>query len=219
MSNCLRAVSTPRSRILDQEERSLLRSVGELLGMALRAGRLYETTRYLADHDGLTGLTNHREFQRRLCREVARARRYGHPLSLLVVDIDHFKRINDTLGHPEGDRVLAELGRRLRRECRETDLAARYGGEEFVVLLPEQDGAAAVQVAERLRLAVERQAFPAGEGTVPVTISAGVASLEDGMGPEELLEKADRRMYAAKAAGRNRWCGTDPPERCRAGEG
>ncbi len=202
----------PRSRSLGEEEQALLHSVGELLGMALRAGRLYEATRFLAVHDGLTGMTNHREFQRRLRQEVARARRYGHALSLLMVDIDHFKQINDTLGHPEGDRVLAELGRRLRRECRETDLAARYGGEEFTVLLLEQDGAAAVQVAERLRRAVEQQAFPVGEGTVPVTISVGVGSLEEGMGPEELLATADRRMYAAKAAGRNQVCFQDAPE-------
>jgi diguanylate cyclase (GGDEF)-like protein len=109
----------------------------------------------LAAMDGLTGLKNRRAFEDRLEEEVARARRHGHPLSLILIDIDHFKSYNDTFGHPKGDEVLRHVGRLLMRLMRDTDFAARYGGEEFAIILPNTDREGAHQVAERLRLTIE----------------------------------------------------------------
>lgn len=187
------------------EERSFLRSVGSTLGMAIRSARLRELTEHLATHDGLTGLVNHREFHRRLQEEVTRALRYARPLSLLMLDIDHFKQINDTYGHLQGDQVLSELGRILRENSRSSDMAARYGGEEFTLLLPELGGEAARSAAERLRAAVEGHPFRLNGSPVRVTVSVGVASLGGPVGSAPgLLEAADRAMYAAKTAGRNR---------------
>ncbi|MDA8065231.1 MAG: diguanylate cyclase [Thermaerobacter sp.] len=187
------------------EERSFLRSVGSTLGMAIRSARLRELSEHLATHDGLTDLVNHREFHRRLQEEVTRALRYARPLSLLMLDIDHFKQINDTYGHLQGDQVLSELGRILRGNSRSSDMAARYGGEEFTLLLPELGGEEARLAAERLRAAVEGHPFRLNGSPVPVTVSVGVASLGGPVGSAPaLLEAADRAMYASKTAGRNR---------------
>lgn len=154
----------------------------------------------LATQDGLTGLKNHRAFQDRLADEIARARRYGIPLSLVMLDVDHFKQYNDTFGHPAGDQVLLKVAEKLREALRESDYAARYGGEEFVLILPQTDTVGAVQIAERCREALEEAAWEHR----PVTASFGVASLlpchRDGV---SLLTDADRLLYQAKAGGRN----------------
>lgn len=155
----------------------------------------------LAATDALTGLRNRRAFQERLTDEVARARRHGNPLSLVLVDIDHFKSYNDTFGHPRGDEVLRNVGRLLSRMMRDTDFAARYGGEEFAVILTHTDRSGARQVAERLRRGIEQATWEER----PITASLGVASLgDDAITHEELLEQADKALYRSKEQGRNR---------------
>ncbi len=155
----------------------------------------------LATIDGLTGMRNRRAFDERLSEEFERASRYHTPLSLLLLDIDHFKQYNDAFGHPAGDEVLRMIGRVLQKATRETDFLARYGGEEIAVILPETDGDGAMQVAERIRLAVATTAWECRE----VTASLGVCSLKMGMErPEEMIKCADRALYQSKAGGRNR---------------
>ncbi|NOY54111.1 MAG: diguanylate cyclase [Deltaproteobacteria bacterium] len=178
-------------------------------GLAIENARLQEYTRRLAITDGLTGLFNHREFQRRMEEEVRRCGRYGRCCSLLMLDIDHFKHFNDTYGHPVGDQVLSELAGILRKSTREMDAPARYGGEEFVVILPETEGEKAEIAAERIRKAIEGMKIsPPGGGTVlRITVSIGVAAYpEDAETREELIGHSDQALYIAKRSGRNRVC-------------
>ncbi|MDZ7641321.1 MAG: diguanylate cyclase [Desulfurivibrio sp.] len=155
--------------------------------------------------DELTGLFNKRYFNKHLRLEAERARRYHHPLSLLIMDIDNFKHYNDTYGHPAGDRVLTAVGGMLRESMRLNDLACRFGGEEFVVILPMTDGATALKLAERLREQFAALEFQPLEGVViRKTMSIGVAQFADEESPESLLARADKNLYAAKAAGRDR---------------
>jgi len=186
-------------------EIELLATFASLTAQAIENARLYAQARELAKTDTLTGLDNRREFQRRLDGEIERSRRYARPLSLLMLDIDHFKVINDTYGHPAGDEVLRTLAGLIRRALRPADQPARYGGEEFAVILPETPAAGAHAVAERLRGAIAAAPFALGAGTtVYPTVSIGVAGfLEDADAGPALVAAADRALYAAKKAGRN----------------
>lgn len=175
------------------------------------AGRLAKVQADLEDlsiHDGLTGLYNFREFHRQLAEEAERSWRYGHSLSLLMLDIDHFKSVNDGFGHLAGDEVLRALATRVRRECRPADRLARYGGEEFTILLPETGASGALTMAERIRETLAHYAIPLDPGpTVNLTVSIGVATYpEDSDSAEKLIGAADQALYAAKRAGRNRVC-------------
>ncbi len=168
----------------------------------------------LAATDGLTGLKNRRAFQERLGAECETARRHGTPLSLLLLDVDHFKQYNDAYGHPAGDAVLKQVADLLRQTTRDCDYAARYGGEEFVVILPQTSQANAIKAAERCRVFVEAAAWDCHA----VTASFGVATLSlDNPDGESLVAAADRALYAAKYNGRNqvisagRLCLQDPP--------
>ena len=164
---------------------------------------IYERTERSAVTDGLTGLFNHAYLIQALKREVLRARRHDLKLSLAMFDLDDFKRVNDTRGHLEGDRILMRTAAVMRESLREIDTAARYGGEEFAILLPETSRAGAHVVADRIRRRVEdRLRARDGGGT---TISGGVATYpEDATSPEELLRRADEGLYRAKADGKNR---------------
>ncbi|MHB0975328.1 MAG: diguanylate cyclase [Thiobacillus sp.] len=166
----------------------------------------------LASRDGLTGLYNHRTFYVLLGDELARAKRFQRPVSLLLLDIDHFKRVNDTHGHLAGDAALRELCELLRREARAVDRVCRYGGEEITLILPETDIEAAVRLAERLRAAVEAQAFDVGTGTPPhLTVSIGAASWPaHADNAQALVAAADAALYAAKRGGRNRVARYEP---------
>ncbi len=160
-----------------------------------------EKFRYLSETDRLTGLYNKGKFNEVLQQEIQRAKRYKRPLSLIIFDIDHFKKINDTYGHKVGDEVLKELANIIKKNIRKTDFAARWGGEEFVILAPETNLEGAKKLAEKLRQAVENHKFP----TVgKVTISLGVAQLEPDEKPEDFIVRADMALYKAKEGGRNR---------------
>jgi two-component system cell cycle response regulator len=154
--------------------------------------------------DGLTQLYNQRYFQEALDREFARSKRYGHPFSLVLFDIDHFKRINDTHGHLAGDDVLRRVSSLLRTKVRTNDIIARVGGEEFAVLLPEAGRMGAVALAEKLRRMIEAEHIEHKSAVIPVTVSLGAAefnaALESG---EALFKLADDKLYEAKRSGRN----------------
>ena len=155
----------------------------------------------LATTDGLTGLRNHRAFQERLAMETERARRYDFPLSVALLDVDHFKGYNDTYGHPAGDAVLRTVAACLQASVRETDQVARYGGEEFALILPHTEAAAALLVAERCRYAIQWANWPER----PVTASVGIATLTPAItGPADLIIAADQALYRSKHEGRNR---------------
>jgi diguanylate cyclase (GGDEF)-like protein len=161
---------------------------------------------HLAREDTLTKLSNRRHFDERLQEEWQRARRYGYSLSLLMCDIDHFKRINDVYGHMHGDLVLKEVAQALLRGSRASDVVARYGGEEFVVLLCEARLEQAVVAAERLRTAVKALSFPHPSGPFHVTMSVGLttSTIGESADPAQLLAEADEALYAAKNRGRDR---------------
>jgi diguanylate cyclase (GGDEF)-like protein len=160
----------------------------------------------LATVDQLTGLYNHRMFYSTLKNEIMRARRYGRPASLLMIDIDHFKRINDSYGHLAGDRVLERIGRLLKENLRAECSTCRYGGEEFAVILPEIGMEAAFTTAERLREIVAQTSFDNGTpDEIKITVSIGVSAFpESAAAVDELTSAADAALYAAKDAGRNR---------------
>lgn len=160
----------------------------------------------MAVTDGLTGLFNHRRFQEALAAEMLRSLRSGRPMSVLMWDVDLFKKVNDSMGHPRGDELLRRLAQVLQSATRQTDLLARYGGEEFAVLLPETSKTEALAVAERMRLAVEEQLnFETPKWGQRVTVSGGVATWpEDGKTAEEVLIASDQALYVAKRQGRNR---------------
>ena len=160
---------------------------------------------WLATVDPLTGCHNRRSLMDKLEQELDRARRYGLAISVLMIDLDRFKTVNDTYGHLVGDRVLQQLGDLLRRQVRTVDVVARYGGEEFVVVLPETDEEGAVVFAERLRVAVSENDFSDAAEKLNATVSIGVAGTPgDNIGSgEELIGSADKALYVAKANGRN----------------
>jgi two-component system, cell cycle response regulator len=179
----------------------------ELAG-PLRIAALVEESQRLATIDPLTGLMNRRAFSEAAQREVARGQRHGSPLSVLLMDIDHFKAINDRRGHPSGDAVLVALARLLGGEIRRTDFAGRWGGEEFVVALAATGSDGGLIAAERIRAAIAVMQVKDTSGElIPVTASIGVASCEGDERPEtleSLIDRADRAMYVAKTSGRNR---------------
>ncbi len=158
--------------------------------------------------DALTGLHNRRYLERRLSEEIARSRRYGHPLSCLFIDADHFKLVNDLHGHSAGDQVLRELSLRVRECLRASDVATRFGGEEFALLLPQTDLVEALKLAERIRHRVQQNPIPAGNGNeLAITISIGVSELKEADqedAGERLISSADAALYQAKQQGRNR---------------
>lgn len=167
---------------------------------------LVQSLHELATHDSLTWLYNRREFDALLADELARAQRFNRPVSLLLLDIDHFKRVNDTCGHLAGDVVLKGLSELLGREARATDRVCRYGGEEITIILPEINLEAAADIAERVRAAVEAQPFDVNAGELlHITVSIGAASFPaHADSAQALVAAADAAMYAAKAGGRNR---------------
>jgi diguanylate cyclase (GGDEF)-like protein len=207
----------------DDTDLMTLRTFAGQAGVAVHNVRMHEEAQRLSLTDPLTGLWNYRYLRESLRREVERASRFGRMLTVLVLDLDHFKEVNDTHGHAAGDAVLVEFARRLRVGLREVDLAFRQGGEEFVVLLPETDAYGGAIVAERLGAAIRDTPVPIGRHHfdaavptpvvhVPISVSVGVAVYpEHGATAQEVLDAADAALYAAKDAGRDTYRLAEPP--------
>ncbi len=180
---------------------------GRTLSFAMldKADLAYQTRIVQMIHvDELTGLLTKRSLFRALETEITRAQRYHHPISVLMMDLDHFKLVNDRFGHLVGSYCLSEVGKLIRESTRETDVSGRYGGEEFVTFLPETDTSAGLVVAERVRETIEKQLFEYGDVSFHVRISIGVATWPaDGDNVEAIVRSADTALYAAKAGGRN----------------
>lgn len=197
----------PAGYIPEAADIVIFTSIGNYLGMHIEKARLYAVVQGLAMRDGLTGLYNHREFEKHLSTEVQKAGRYSKTFSLLLMDIDHFKRVNDAHGHQFGNEVLRDIGAIIGRAVRFFDIAARYGGEEFCVILPDTPLDGALRAAERLRANIASHPFGVESKSINVTVSIGVASFtaeaRDGAG---LVRLADKALYRAKEEGRNRVC-------------
>jgi diguanylate cyclase (GGDEF)-like protein len=195
---------------LSVDDMDFMALLSHQLAAGIERSRLFEKIRQMSQRDGLTGLYNHRMFKEKLQHEISRRGRNRMPLSLVMLDIDHFKRFNDDYGHQAGDAVLKDLTEIISHQtrCGTMDICCRYGGEEFAVIMPELELTHAATVAERLRSAVENAVFMVG-GRKPehgVTISLGVACVtgNDDLSPAELIKKADEALYLSKRNGRNR---------------
>jgi two-component system cell cycle response regulator len=189
----------------ERDAASLVPVVARELGGAVKMASLVEESQLLAATDALTGLMNRRAFGSLMQGEISRCARHGYPLSFALLDIDHFKKINDVRGHAGGDRALAAIGGLFRTHLRRSDYAGRWGGEEFVVTYTSTDRAGARDAGERLRQAVEELVVnDEGGERIPITVSIGLATLRPGETLERLVDRADRAMYASKTAGRNR---------------
>lgn len=213
------AIALADTPALGKDQAQALDSVMRHLTLALRNAVVYREIKLQADHDALTQLHNRRSFDHRLAEEVERHLRYDMPMTLLMLDIDHFKAVNDTYGHPAGDAVLREVALAMRGACRTTDFAARYGGEEFCVILPHTDGKRGHILAERLRKRIAASRVDVEGKTLSVTVSIGLATLSTAspLTPEKIVCEADSALYAAKAAGRNIVCeAQEPCERAKA---
>ncbi|MDR0965087.1 MAG: sensor domain-containing diguanylate cyclase [Myxococcales bacterium] len=191
-------------RRFDQETLRALEVLSIQAAQSVLRAELFDQMEQLATTDGLTGLVNHRTFQARCDEALQLAQRYGKKVSLMLTDIDHFKRVNDTYGHPAGDHVLRGVARILRESARDTDIVARYGGEEFCVIMPETDAVGAKVIAERLRQEIEAAVFDTEAGPLKVTLSLGIATYpESAAKKQELIDLADQCLYFAKQHGRN----------------
>lgn len=184
-------------------EGEALLHASRLMGTSLRLMAYVGRLEGMASRDGLTGLLNYATFYDALAREVLRAQRYETPLSLILIDLDHFKGVNDRFGHLAGDKILTDLSDRIRQALRAADLAARYGGDEFAVILPQTNREGAVRVAERIRENILAVPFEYLHTRLPVTVSLGVGELAAGMTAVDLVGKTDKGLYKAKNAGRD----------------
>ncbi len=191
-------------RPITDEMITMLSIISYTVGNAVNNSKLYMKTLDVTIRDDLTGLHNRRYFNERLSDETERAPKYGDIVSLIMCDIDHFKNVNDTYGHPRGDLVLRWVAEVLQKSLRKTDIISRYGGEEFAILLMNTGKTEALNIAEKLRQSIEKAAFGNSNGDIRITLSFGVASLgSDSNSPEGLIMKADKALYFAKARGRN----------------
>ncbi len=186
------------------EERDVFQIIVLQAAAALKNLSHFEQMKFLANRDPLTGLYNQRYFWMVMADEINRSRRYHSPLSLLFLDLDHFKRVNDTYGHTVGDAVLQQVSQTVLQSIRASDQFFRYGGEEFAIILPQTSKKRAASLAERLRRQLAANEFRLNGRSLHVTISIGVSSLKGKMTPEDFLQEADDALYQAKQEGRNR---------------
>ncbi|MGH8895000.1 MAG: diguanylate cyclase, partial [Actinomycetes bacterium] len=197
----------PDGRPFESADEDALGTLAGQASIAIDNVMLHQEAQRLSTTDALTGLWNFRYLSMSLAREIERSTRFDRPLAVLMLDLDHFKAVNDTYGHARGDTVLRELAHRVQEQIREVDTFARYGGEEFVVVLPETTVDGAAQLAERICVAVRRAPFQHdGDEPLNVTVSIGGAAFPDhGSSPATLMRAADKALYVAKAEGRDRW--------------
>ncbi|MFZ5471890.1 MAG: diguanylate cyclase [Myxococcota bacterium] len=189
---------------IDDDALRMLEVIAIQAAQAVLRAQLFEQMERMATTDGLTGLFNHRTFQGKADEALASARRYGRKCSLILTDIDHFKSVNDTYGHPVGDQVLKGVAKILEDTARDTDLVARYGGEEFAIVMPETDVRGAQIIAERIRERVMAEVFQTENGPLKVTLSLGIATFpENALEKQALIDLADQCLYFAKRHGRN----------------
>lgn len=180
------------------------------LGVAFRRVKLFQEVERLSEIDGLTGVRRRGAFDKKISEELVRAKTFKTTFGLMLLDIDHFKSLNDRYGHPFGDQVLKRLGAVLNSLVYDTDFVARYGGEEFAIVLPRAEPAGALRKAEAIRAAIEAEIFSVGFEELRVTVSIGLSHFpRDASTPEEMVARADAAMYAAKSAGRNRVVDSD----------
>ncbi len=192
----------PRDEPYDENLVRFVGLAGSQASVTLERAAYFRRQEELASCDGLTGLLNHRVFQEMVRSEIDRGQRYNRPLTLLLFDIDHFKKFNDTYGHPVGDEVIKMVARAAKSASRTTDKVFRYGGEEFCVLLPETPVDNGAILAERIRSHIEKDRTVKG---LSVTVSLGVTQFRAGEGPEAFIDRADNGMYRSKEGGRNRF--------------
>lgn len=183
---------------------SLRRQVTDLIHENSRLNGMLQEKNLRLMQDVLTGISNRLAYEERLQQEFKRWSRFGNPLTFLIWDIDHFKKINDQYGHAMGDVVLRGVAKQLAGRIRSTDFVARFGGEEFVMLLPGADIEAASQLADQIRIIIAESEFANAEKRIPVTISCGLAGFQTGDSLQSVFERADRALYQSKHAGRNR---------------
>jgi diguanylate cyclase (GGDEF)-like protein len=205
---------------LEEEDLGALAIFAEHVAISIEKSRLLETTQELATTDPLTGIHNRRYLFDLGEQEIQRAKRIEHPLSAMMLDLDHFKRINDTYGHAFGDQVLREVAARCGKSIREIDIIGRYGGEEFAIVLPHADPESASAVAGRLKDVISDTPIDTEKGPISMTISIGIAEwTPDVEDLATLLDRADTALYAAKNTGRNRIVTYPPPPEAIADRG
>ena len=204
---CL-SVHSEQPNAFDAQDLQFLSVIGYQMAASLKHFQRFSSIKNMATYDTLTGLYNRRYFEERLEVEAENSFRSGVPLSLVMVDIDHFKKINDTFGHTDGDQILCKISSLLKNSVRRKDTVARYGGEEFILILPEAALQQSYVIAERIRQRVENTLFEVGRTQVNLTLSMGISNFPSHRvkSKEELIKLADQALYDAKRGGRNKVC-------------
>lgn len=199
----LGSIAFSRKKRFIEEELAIIERLASTLVFPLRNAKLYHSALQSALKDDLTGFGNKRALDAGLHREAELAVRHKTPLSILMLDVDHFKKINDSMGHIAGDKILKDLAATIKKSARQSDLCFRFGGEEFMVILDDTDSVQAINIAERIRLSVEEYAYSYKGKIIPVTISLGTATYEQNETLEAFKDRADKALYKAKGQGRN----------------
>ena len=204
---CL-SLSSDRPNAFDAQDLQFLSVIGYQMAASLKHFQRFSSIKNMAIYDTLTGLYNRRYFEERLEVEAEKSFYSGAPISLVMVDIDHFKKVNDTFGHTDGDQVLCKISSLLKASVRKKDTVARYGGEEFILILPEARLEQSFVIAERIRQLVENTPFEVGRAQVNLTLSMGISNFPSHRvkSREELVKMADQALYDAKRGGRNKVC-------------
>jgi diguanylate cyclase (GGDEF)-like protein len=202
------SLNSDQPNAFDAQDLQFLSVIGYQMAATLKHFQRFSSIKNIAIYDTLTGLYNRRYFEEKLGMDAKKSFLGGTPLSLVMVDLDHFKKVNDTFGHTEGDQVLCKISSLLKNSVRKKDTVARYGGEEFILILPEAGLEESFIIAERIRRLVERTSFEVGQAQVNLTVSMGISHFPShrAKSKEELIKMADQALYDAKRGGRNKVC-------------